>query len=66
MLICSENETGIEMKVMRNDGSHNSVEQAINEASEENSMMSMENVNSIIGEFRGNYRTIQKYNNHFF
>uniref|UniRef100_A0A0A1XDM5 Pecanex-like protein n=1 Tax=Zeugodacus cucurbitae TaxID=28588 RepID=A0A0A1XDM5_ZEUCU len=43
-----ENETGIEMKVMRNDGSHNSVEQAINEASEENSMMSMENVNSII------------------
>lgn len=54
------------MKVMRNDGSHNSVEQAINEASEENSMMSMENVNSIIGEFRGNYRTIQKYNNHFF
>ncbi|XP_036338803.1 protein pecanex [Rhagoletis pomonella] len=43
-----ENETGIEMKVMRNDGSRNSVEQAINEASEENSMMSMENVNSII------------------
>ncbi|XP_004519177.1 protein pecanex [Ceratitis capitata] len=43
-----ENETGIEMKVMRNDGSRNSVEQAINEASEENSMTSMENVNSII------------------
>ncbi|XP_067635802.1 protein pecanex isoform X2 [Eurosta solidaginis] len=43
-----EIETGIEMKVMHNDGSRNSVEQAINEASEENSMMSMENVNSII------------------
>ncbi|XP_037931737.1 protein pecanex-like [Teleopsis dalmanni] len=40
-----EDEAGIEMKVMRNDGS---VEQAINEASEENSMMSIENVNSII------------------
>lgn len=52
---------GIEMKVMRasgggvggvgtgGDGSRLSVEQAINEASEENSIMSIDNVNSIIG-----------------
>ncbi|XP_030569336.1 protein pecanex [Drosophila novamexicana] len=46
-----DEENGIEMKVMRaigNNGSHLSVEQAINEASEENSIMSIDNVNSII------------------
>jgi len=39
------------MKVMRaaGGGSRLSVEQAINEASEENSIMSIDNVNSIIG-----------------
>jgi len=46
-----DEEHGIEMKVMRaaGGGSRLSVEQAINEASEENSIMSIDNVNSIIG-----------------
>ncbi|XP_034479542.1 protein pecanex-like [Drosophila innubila] len=47
-----DEEHGIEMKVMRAAGVHGgsrlSVEQAINEASEENSIMSIDNVNSII------------------
>ncbi|XP_020803521.1 LOW QUALITY PROTEIN: protein pecanex [Drosophila serrata] len=43
-----DDEGGIEMKVIRPGGSRISVEQAINEASEENSMMSIDNVNSII------------------
>jgi len=46
-----DDEGGIEMKVIRPGGSRISVEQAINEASEENSIMSIDNVNSIIGEF---------------
>lgn len=61
-----DEDNGIEMKVMRasgggvggvggvggagGGGSRLSVEQAINEASEENSIMSIDNVNSIIGE----------------
>ncbi|BFG02904.1 protein pecanex [Drosophila madeirensis] len=43
-----DDEGGIEMKVMRPGGSRISVEQAINEASEENSIMSIDNGNSII------------------
>ncbi|EDV95218.1 protein pecanex [Drosophila grimshawi] len=45
-----DEELGIEMKVMRaaGGGSRLSEEQAINEASEENSIMSIDNVNSII------------------
>ncbi|EDW30761.1 GL13332 [Drosophila persimilis] len=43
-----DDEGGIEMKVIRPGGSRISVEQAINEASEENSIMSIDNVNSII------------------
>lgn len=46
-----DDEGGIEMKVIRPGGSRISVEQAINEASEENSIMSIDNVNSIIGEW---------------
>lgn len=47
-----DEENGIEMKVMRaiaGDGSRLSMEQPINEASEENSIMSIDNANSIIG-----------------
>lgn len=59
-----DEDNGIEMKIMRasgggvggvgvagavGGGSRLSVEQAINEASEENSIMSIDNVNSIIG-----------------
>ncbi|KAH8294470.1 hypothetical protein KR018_010161 [Drosophila ironensis] len=44
-----DEEGGIEMKIIRpGHGSRISVEQAINEASEENSIMSIDNVNSII------------------
>ncbi|XP_030379879.1 protein pecanex [Scaptodrosophila lebanonensis] len=43
-----DDEGGIEMKVMGAGGSRMSVEQAINEASEENSIMSIDNGNSII------------------
>lgn len=54
-----DNEPGIEMKVMHEDGHEvsediaASVEKAINEISGENSMVSIDNVNSIIGKIMG-------------
>lgn len=45
----ADHENGIELKVMRGDTYRSSVDHAINEISGENSMLSMENVNSIIG-----------------
>lgn len=49
-MIPDQEDNGIELKVMRGDTYRSSVDQAINEEiSAENSMLSIENVNSIIG-----------------
>lgn len=45
-----ENECGIELKVMRGNVLSSSLDQAINELSGENSIASIDNVNSIIGK----------------